>query len=472
MQLPLSETLHIPTLSIALAAVYAGSLFIALLLYAYRRIFPGASHWIIGQALLAAGTIGMAGQTMGLPYEIFAASNVSMLAGVLCFGHSIWKFRIGKGFPLWSYLLIPVSLLVWILLRNSPSGLRIIVFSGLLCIMAALVAALLLVHGSDEHEKIQNVSAVFFIAVSVASLLRVIAVVLRNPLLTPIDSGAISGFEYLIALFVGFLNLFGYFLLSSAKVEQDLRTHEKQTELKNTELQETISTKDALIAVIAHDLRAPVSSANRYVRNHLLEFSGDLNTKRESIETLSAGLERISGLLDSLLEWALCASGRMTLVHEPQRVEEVLAEAAADITAMAVTKGVSIAAPSGGGTIAADRRALATVFRNIISNAIKYSRNGSIVELSVSRISRNKKDERIVITIEDHGVGMKPDQLDTLFIPGRTLLTLGTEGEQGKGFGLAVSKLFVEKMYGHMTVESKLGSGTRFVLDFPNISPL
>ena len=174
-----------------------------------------------------------------------------MLAGVLCFGHSIWKFRIGKGFPLWSYLLIPVSLLVWILLRNSPSGLRIIVFSGLLCIMAALVAALLLVHGSDEHEKIQNVSAVFFIAVSVASLLRVIAVVLRNPLLTPIDSGAISGFEYLIALFVGFLNLFGYFLLSSAKVEQDLRTHEKQTELKNTELQETISTKDALIMFMA-----------------------------------------------------------------------------------------------------------------------------------------------------------------------------------------------------------------------------
>jgi len=472
MQLPLTYTLHIPTLNIALATVYTGSLFIAVLLYAYRRIFPGARIWIMGQALLAAGALLMAFHSLGLPYVILAASNVAILAGVIFFGHSIWKFRFGKGFPIASYLLIPVSFFVWIAMRNSPTGLRVIIFSGLLCVMAAIVAALLLVKRNDGFDKIQNVSAVFFISISVASLVRIIYVALRNPMLTPIDSGAISGPEYLLAFFIGFLNLFGYFLLSSAKVEQDLRTHERETALYNLELQETLATKDALIAVIGHDLRAPVSSASRYVRNHMLEFKGDLNTKRESIETLSVGLERISSLLESLLEWALCASGKITLQHEPQRVEEVLAEAAADITPIAEAKGVTLALPQGGGTITADRRALATVFRNIISNAVKYSRSGSTVELVVSRTARNKKDERIIISIEDHGVGMMPNQLEKLFIPGRTLLTLGTEGEQGKGFGLAVTKLFVEKMQGRMTVESELGTGTRFVLDFPNISPL
>jgi signal transduction histidine kinase len=472
MQLPLSYTLDIPTLTVALAAVYAGSLFMALLLYAYHRFFPGALFWIVGQALLAAGALVMAFQSLGLPYEILAASNVSMLAGVMFFGHAIWKFRFGRGFPIWSYILIPVSFFVWIAMKNSPTGLRVIIFSGLLCVMAATIAALLLVHRNDEHGNIQNVSAVFFIAVSTASLVRVISAALRDPMLTPIDSGAISGPEYLLALFIGFLNLFGYFLLSFAQVEQDLRTHEKETALYNLELEETLSTKDALIAVIGHDLRAPVSSANRYVHNHLLDFKGDLNTKRESIETLSVGLERISGLLDSLFEWALCASGRITLQQEPLRVEEVLAEAAADIAPIAKAKGVTLAIPAGGGTIAADRRALATVFRNIISNAVKYSQSGSPVQLVVSRTSSNKKDEQIVITIEDSGVGMKPDQLQNLFIPGRTLLTLGTGGEQGNGFGLAISKLFVEKMQGHLRVESVLGSGTRFMLDFPNISPL
>ncbi len=468
----LSYTLDIPTLNVALVTVYAGSLFIAVLLYSYHRTFPGARYWIMGQILLAAGALVMAVQSFGLPYATLAASNVSMLAGVMFFGHSIWKFRFGKGFPIWSYSLIPVSFFIWIAMKNAPTGLRVIMFSGLLCVIAATVASLLLVKRNEDYEKIQNISAIFFIAVSVASLIRVISVALRSPMLTPIDAGAISGPEYLLALFIGFLNLFGYFLLSSAKVEQNLRSHEKEMALHNLELQEIISTKDALIAVIGHDLRAPVSSANRYVRNHLLDFEGDLNTKRESIETLSIGLERISGLLDSLLEWALCASGRITLQFEPQRVEEVLAEAAADIAAIAETKGVSLALPEGGGTIAADRRALATVFRNIMSNAVKYSRSGSTVQLTVSRSTRNKKDERILITIEDHGVGMKPDQLEKLFIPGRTLLTLGTAGEQGKGFGLAVSKLFVEKMQGHISVESELGSGTRFVLDFPNISPL
>lgn len=472
MQRTLSYALHIPTLTIALATVYTGSLIIAILLYAYHRVFPGARFWIIGQALLAAGSLIMVIQSLGLPYSMFAVSNVSMLAGVMFFGHAIWKFRFGKGFPIWSYLLVPLSFFIWIALKNSPTGIRVMIFSGLLCVIAAIVAAILIIKRNIDYEKIQYLSAVIFIAISVASLIRVIVVAMHNPRLTPVDSGAISGPEYLLALFIGFLNIFGYFLLSSAQVEQDLRTHKKETELHNLELQDIISTKDALIAVIGHDLRSPVSSANRYVRNHLLDFKGDLNTKRESIETLSVGLERISGLLDSLLEWALCASGRITLQQEPQRVEEVLSEATNDITSIAEAKGVTIVPPEEGGTITADRRALATVFRNLISNSVKYSQSGSIVELVVTRVTKNKKDERIVITIEDHGVGMKPDQLGKLFIPGRTLLTLGTGGEQGKGFGLAVSKLFIEKMQGHITVESELGVGTRFVLDFPNISPL
>jgi signal transduction histidine kinase len=196
-----------------------------------------------------------------------------------------------------------------------------------------------------------------------------------------------------------------------------------------------------------------------------VEFQGDLNTKRESIETLAEGLERISSLLDSLLEWALCASGRLKLESSPVNMAAVIEEAISDIQSTASDKMVTIESTVDGSFVAGDKRALATVFRNLFSNAVKYSRSGSMV-----RVSGARTDGTVTlmhIEVEDHGTGMKSEQLSKLFVPGRTLLTLGTNGEQGKGFGLAISKLFVDAMGGTMGVESELGVGTRFVLDFP-----
>ena len=230
------------------------------------------------------------------------------------------------------------------------------------------------------------------------------------------------------------------------------------------------ATRDALIAVIGHDLRAPVWSAARYVRGHLVEFDGDLNSKRKNIETLAEGLERISGQLDSLLEWALCASGRTKLDSVPISVGELFMKAASDVTSAAAAKSVSVEVPAGDGVIAGDRRALATVLRNLLENAVKYSNGGSTVRTAIE-LGHGPQGDRCLLVVEDDGVGMKQEQLARLFIPGKTPLTLGTAREQGNGFGLAISKLFVERMGGTMRVESDVGQGTRFVLDFPIPSP-
>ena len=469
--IPLPASLDVPTLTIALSAVYLGSLLFAVLLFMYRRTFPGAVHWIIGQALLALGALGVAVQSLGTPYATLAVSNVALLTSVVLFGHAIWKYRFGKGFPLWAYAVLPVSLAGWFAMSGSGIEFRIVMFSGALCILSGIVAAMLLVRRDDDYGPMFGIAAGFFIAVSATGFIRVVASVSGNATQSIAVTGAMSSLAYLLALFVAFFDLFGYFLLSSAKAERDLRIREKEIWRRNEELVETLETKDALIAVIGHDLRAPVSSASRYVRNHLVDFDGDLNTKRESIDTLAQGLERISGLLDSLLEWSLCASGRIKLQTETLRVREVLEEAAADLRSTAVAKGVSLVGPEDDGTIAADRRALATVFRNLMSNAVKYSRKGSNVRMDVSRATGYEGETSIIIPISDSGVGMKPDQIAKLFVPGRTLLTLGTNGEQGKGFGLAISKLFVEAMSGEIRVRSELGTGTRFEIIFPSARP-
>lgn len=87
------------TLLIALAVVYAGSVAFALLLFLLRRRFPGAGLWILAQALLSIGAVGVALQSLHMPYGVLALSNMAMLASVIVMGNSIWRFRFGAGFP-------------------------------------------------------------------------------------------------------------------------------------------------------------------------------------------------------------------------------------------------------------------------------------------------------------------------------------------------------------------------------------
>lgn len=475
MQTLAAESLSIPTLTLALAAVFLGSALLALLLHLFHRTFPGAKLWILGQFLLATGGVCVAAQSMGLEYDVLAIANAAMLAGVLVMGHSIWLFKLNKDFPLWPYAFIPLATISWFVLSDAYVGLRVLIFSGSLGILAGTISIGIIRSHSRQWRGVRAYSSVYFAGLSLMGIIRAIGVVFGRVPITIAQSGAMGSIEYLLAFIVAFFNLFGYFLLSSAKVEHDLITREIEIRQHNEELEEIVKTKDALIAVLGHDLRAPVWSATKYVRGHLADFKGDLNTKRESIETLADGLERIAGLLDSLLEWALCASGRSKLHSEPVRVHEVLAEAIADIASLASEKGVHLvyvaeACSEGSSTILADRRALATVFRNLLSNAIKYSRKGSDIRISMKPYKKNTHGEDLAIHVEDSGVGMKPDQLSTLFVPGRTLLTLGTEGEQGKGFGLAICKLFVEAMHGTIGVTSTLGEGTRFELVFPLVT--
>lgn len=452
------------TLLIALSVVYAGSVAFALLLFLLKRRFPGSGLWIVAQALLAAGAVGVALQSMNLPYGVLALSNIAMLASVIVTGNSLWRFRFGGGFPYWIYAVLPVALGAWFLMTGSGIGLRIVVFSGSLGILASLVSFLVLLKPPAEYRAAYLVSGLYYASVALTGFGRVLSVVFGRVPQSIADSGSMDGCVYLLGLLAAFFNLFGYSLLASAKVEHDLLVREDEKRRQNDELKETLATKDTLIAVLGHDLRAPVWSASRYVRGHLVEFDGDLNTKRESIETLAEGLERISSLLDSLLEWAICASGRIKLTKRPISVAAVALEASADLQSTASAKGVTIQPPDGDGTILADPRALATVCRNLLSNAIKYSHQGGTIRIHVE--TTQEHPERLDLAISDQGVGMRPEQIAGLFKPGSTILTLGTNGEQGKGFGLATSKLFVESMGGTILVQSEPGRGTTFVMNF------
>ena len=106
---------------------------------------------------------------------------------------------------------------------------------------------------------------------------------------------------------------------------------------------------------------------------------------------------------------------------------------------------------------------ITTVMRNLISNAIKYTKtNGQIT------ISGKEKEEFVEICVEDNGVGMSKEICENLFkIDVKHFSTEGTGGEKGTGLGLILCKEFIDKHLGEMVVESEIGKGSRFRFTVP-----
>ena len=102
------------------------------------------------------------------------------------------------------------------------------------------------------------------------------------------------------------------------------------------------------------------------------------------------------------------------------------------------------------------------IFRNLISNSIKFTHPGGRINISV-----REKNGFAEIKVQDNGVGISPLLLEKLFQIDQNISTAGTENEEGSGFGLILCKEFVEMNKGEISVDSKLGEGSVFSFILP-----
>ena len=241
------------------------------------------------------------------------------------------------------------------------------------------------------------------------------------------------------------------------KAEEDLRESEIQ-------LRELNATKDKLFSIIAHDLRSPF--------NNILVLCDILKTQITKLEDTDApvylGLIQSTAkntlvLLENLLDWAKSQSGQISFKTEKTGISSVIHEILELSMSIAQTKGISIKVNVEDEIdVNSDKKILKTVFRNLISNAIKYSKPGG--NITISAID---EENQIKIIISDSGVGMDAKTLENLFgITTNTPLP-GTLNEKGSGFGLVLCKEFVEKLGGKIWVESEQGKGSNFMFTIP-----
>ena len=220
--------------------------------------------------------------------------------------------------------------------------------------------------------------------------------------------------------------------------------------------------KDRLIAVLAHDLRAPLSA----LRGLFALLEDDTLTYEQFLDLIPQALKKLeytSDFLDTLLFWINSQMDNFDSSDKAFAIKDVVANETATYSEQAALKGIRlIDEVSGDVVVAADPNSIRIVVRNLITNAIKFSRENDTITISTAYLD----DNHIQMSIKDTGIGMPPQQLDKLF-KSKVDSGHGTNNESGTGMGLLFCKDLIEKCNGKIWVESNPGLGTEFFFTLP-----
>lgn len=238
------------------------------------------------------------------------------------------------------------------------------------------------------------------------------------------------------------------------------------TKLKTTEeeLQKLLITKDKFFTIIAHDLKNPF---NTLIGLTQLLVQGFDRMSTEKVKHFHKNLHQISKngyeLLINLLEWSRSQTGRMEFSPVQQNLFKLTEETFFLYSSKANAKEITLTNSVPNNLVAyVDLNMIKTIFRNIVSNALKFTDRGGAIEISAQ--TNNSLAE---VTIRDTGVGIAPKVINKLFELDTKYSTYGTDDEPGTGLGLILCKEFIEKHGGTIWIESKVGFGSKFIFTLP-----
>ena len=232
----------------------------------------------------------------------------------------------------------------------------------------------------------------------------------------------------------------------------------------NEELRQSDIEKNKLFSIIAHDLRSPLHG--------LLGLTEVLSTDAESLEKteivrfsreLHITAMSIYKLIENLLDWSMVQKGKLSFQPVKTGLFPIVLQCISEINQKAIQKEITITNNvNRTAMIFADEKMLCSVIRNLITNAIKFSkRGGSVV------ITSEETDKTVTISVQDEGIGMPEELRKSLFRIGEKVRRTGTENEPSSGLGLLLCKEFIQKHKGTLTVSSEEGKGSTFTITLP-----
>ncbi len=233
-------------------------------------------------------------------------------------------------------------------------------------------------------------------------------------------------------------------------------------------LKETIDQRENFVSCLTHDLRTPLVAANRMLDLITQQAFGDVTgEQQEAISNIVSSNNNMLKMLNTLLETHHYELGQKTLSFIPVNLQQLIDEVHSELQPLAIEKGIKLISNSADDVpeIQGDRLELRRVITNLVSNAIKFTDQGSI------KVSLSHNDSEVLVQVEDTGIGISPQEQETIF----QRYHQGNHRRSGKGLGLYLCQQIVNAHQGKLAVQSQQrlpqdeqsATGTIFTFSIP-----
>jgi signal transduction histidine kinase len=229
-----------------------------------------------------------------------------------------------------------------------------------------------------------------------------------------------------------------------------------------TRLERTEGMRRTFVADVSHELRTPIASIAAAAET-LADGGTDESEMKPLLEMIRRQSDRMRELIDDLMDLAQIESGAVELRKEEVSLSELLREVARDLSAAAAGRSIRVVVDANGEVpVEADRRRLIQVIRNLLDNAIKFSKEGGSVRLYAGR-----DGGEAYLAVVDEGPGIPRAEREKIFQRFYQVDRSRSKTRPGTGLGLAIVKHLVQLHGGRVEVESEMGQGSTFRVCLP-----
>lgn len=251
----------------------------------------------------------------------------------------------------------------------------------------------------------------------------------------------------------------------NASLERRVAERTAELAVARDRAEEADRLKSAFLATMSHELRTPLNSIIGFTGILLQELAGPLNPEQsKQLEMVRNSARHLLALINDVLDISKIEAGQLEVTRELFALRASVERAAQIVQPLADKKGLALRLnlASDLGSITSDRRRFEQVLINLLNNAIKFTDRGAIT-LETARLN----PEKIEVRVRDTGIGLKPENLASLFQPFHQIDTGLSRQHEGTGLGLAICRRLVELMGGQIRVESQFGEGSTFSFTLP-----
>ena len=270
-----------------------------------------------------------------------------------------------------------------------------------------------------------------------------------------------------------------------AELESDLEKRNRELEEANAELERLNNFKSELLSVVSHELRTPLTSIDGFTRLIYERFlSEELIAKcnaatrptvqrvKDRVAIIHENTSRLARLINDLLDFSRIERGRELEMHFTRiDLSHIIGMVTGTFQALAAEKQLSlqyageIPLRPGELEVLGDADRLTQVLNNLVSNAVKFTPEGGSIT-----VGARKAENTIEMRVQDTGIGIPPEHLDTIFEPFEQAGGVDSR-KGGTGLGLAVVKYIITRHEGTVRVESEEGAGSAFIITLPEYAP-